>query len=746
MAARGSTVLQFIPSEVYDSPTPPENPTVGKLWRNSNVTPNELLAWKGLSVSNARSYAESKSGASVLFNDLSDNRALDVTVKTVASQAGSGTPSPDNIRTISGKASVTVRQPKKNLVDPLISGSAKNGVTLTYDPVTQEITLNGTCTTNNTTWSFTNIKDAIAEAHVLSLQYVSGTRTLTGFNAVQMAESGWTNAKSVTFPASGTAQTTTSAARAYVDRSIRVDAGSVFTNYKFKLQIEYGATATAWEMYYPIATTLTPDATLYGAVGQEDEEGNDGHVTHRTKLYTILGSESWFWGTTQPANTALVRFSLTVADMATNPAGMCSHFPWATTVGQETEYATGHPSSAQLNIFVNKARIANWSDAGTEAQKIGWFKTWLTGKNIQVVYKLATASNTTGTIASINGADGINTVTSDGASITVGYTGSGWVTLGSVERIAIEAVEITPEFGIKVTQILTDGTNTKNVYTQLYSKGLKIYNADTGDLIGGLYMQNGEVYLFASALADPRVASDFSASIETGTDGSLETFGLVFNKGSDSRSRIGLVQHSAGSTEYDLRMQTDGDFYAKSTAGWVRLTSLGDTGRVYLYGTAMVVVSTNQFIPMSDGGTDLGTASNRWKKVYAASSTISTSDERMKHDIHPADPEMLRKFIMALDVDWFRLNGLDDEQMVGFIAQKFRKAMLESGMPNDYGGYLDELPDHSRLAIRYEQIIAPAVAVLKLHEQENQERDKRIKEQGREIEELKRMVEALLPK
>ncbi len=36
--------------------------------------------------------------------------------------------------------------------------------------------------------------------------------------------------------------------------------------------------------------------------------------------------------------------------------------------------------------------------------------------------------------------------------------------------------------------------------------------------------------------------------------------------------------------------------------------------------------------------------------------------------------------------------------MTGFIAQKFREAMRAAGMPDDFGGYVDELPDHSRLA------------------------------------------------
>lgn len=62
MAARGSQVLQFVPSEVYQSATPPESPSVGQLWRNTSVTPNELLAWTGKGLGYARSYAGMQSG------------------------------------------------------------------------------------------------------------------------------------------------------------------------------------------------------------------------------------------------------------------------------------------------------------------------------------------------------------------------------------------------------------------------------------------------------------------------------------------------------------------------------------------------------------------------------------------------------------------------------------------------------------------------------------------------------------
>lgn len=87
------------------------------MWRNTGVNPNELLAWTGITSNTASAYAVAKSGGAVSFNDLSDDRALDVTVKTIAQQAGSRAPSPKHVRAISGKESVAVSIFGVNLFD-----------------------------------------------------------------------------------------------------------------------------------------------------------------------------------------------------------------------------------------------------------------------------------------------------------------------------------------------------------------------------------------------------------------------------------------------------------------------------------------------------------------------------------------------------------------------------------------------------------------------------------------------------
>ena len=51
--------------------------------------------------------------------------------------------------------------------------------------------------------------------------------------------------------------------------------------------------------------------------------------------------------------------------------------------------------------------------------------------------------------------------------------------------------------------------------------------------------------------------------------------------------------------------------------------------------------------------------------------------------------------------------------------------MRAADIPDDFGGYVDELPDHSRLALRYEQMIAPLVAVVQQQQRRIEEMEKR---------------------
>ena len=337
------------------------------------ATPNELLCWTGGSANAARRYDASKSGASVVIDDLSDDYALDVTVKTVALQAGSGTPSRANIRAISGRASVTA-------------------------------TVNGA------------------------------------------------------------------------------------------------------------GTVLTPLTALCGVTGAEDEIGSDGHETHRTILTALAGTESVSNAGINASATGMYRARITlgtamlpVSDGQVGKLAL-SHFEaiTANAAYAGTEGVSGSSNGLSLYMTIPLSVIGALqgdSDGVKNAAVKAWLAAQVTaGTPGQVVYARAAQVTVTVTAVEIAGMDGTNTVTSNGASVIVDYTGSGWAAVGAVQRLGIENVEVTPEFGLKCTHVLTEGAETKSVYTRLYHGGLQIFDGETNEIIGGLFMKNGVVHLLSTAL------------------------------------------------------------------------------------------------------------------------------------------------------------------------------------------------------------------------------------------------------
>jgi hypothetical protein len=164
--------------------------------------------------------------------------------------------------------------------------------------------------------------------------------------------------------------------------------------------------------------------------------------------------------------------------------------------------------------------------------------------------------------------------------------------------------------------------------------------------------------------------------------------------------------------------------------------------------TATLIVGSGNVRPASDNTVTLGTSSFRWGQIFSGTSTISTSDRRIKYDIQ--DLQLGLDFITALkpveykitegSVKTIRIEEATPEQLAtgtlvedpitqielvrvvtpgarkhaGFIAQEVKDALGQ----NDYGIWcLDDHTDaDSRQSLRYEELISPLVkAVQELH-------------------------------
>ena len=93
-----------------------------------------------------------------------------------------------------------------------------------------------------------------------------------------------------------------------------------------------------------------------------------------------------------------------------------------------------------------------------------------------------------------------------------------------------------------------------------------------------------------------------------------------------------------------------------------------------------------------DQAISLGGTGMRFKQVFAATSTISTSDKNLKHDIFPYD-EKLEKVYMEIQPVSYKLNNYSvvtnhDRTHYGFIAQQIESVLQKYGISNEQVGFL----------------------------------------------------------
>lgn len=205
-------------------------------------------------------------------------RSLNVNIDPV--QAGSGDPSPDNVRPISGWSAVNVWRTGKNLL-PTLSNTTIAGITYMVND-DGSILINGTSTSSAIAYF------ATAGTAVNSL-LESGTYTLSTFNTGITGEAylqvtarskdtgGVTNRHRIT-PSTPIRTFTISDSEYVGDFFIRLSTGAVATNAIIYPQIELGSTATPYEPYSGTQYTIQLGHTVYG--GTLDVTNGVLTVTH----------------------------------------------------------------------------------------------------------------------------------------------------------------------------------------------------------------------------------------------------------------------------------------------------------------------------------------------------------------------------------------------------------------------------------------------------------------------------------
>jgi hypothetical protein len=204
--------------------------------------------------------------------------------------------SPDNPQTLSSLTSFEMFESFKNLmrVDQTFPKTA-SGVTISYDPVTQEFTLNGTASAGAMVDIFNDAtkkyRYKIGKNRTLSIIRVSGTNSDTIQMYHNYGVNGGTESNNFLATLSSAANSITSSRTAAAEETsskiyLYFATGRVFTNLKIKLQIEIGD-ASAWE---PSGIYTTAPITL------KDTANNQLSLCGRALTYNANGTPATWYG------------------------------------------------------------------------------------------------------------------------------------------------------------------------------------------------------------------------------------------------------------------------------------------------------------------------------------------------------------------------------------------------------------------------------------------------------------------
>ena len=313
-------------------------------------------------------------------------------------QEGSGEPSPENVRPIKGRDSVTVERCGENLLDSgrVTEVSAPYGLTVQY--VSGKITISGIYSNPSANASFT----------FMSLSY--RLPPTTKFTLLGLKNSGC-KTDGVRF--------TDNKSRNRIAIDINECTNGEKAEISFYLIAHVGTTApTAYSPYTGQTSTLTLPRTIYG--GTVDAVTGEGQETW--KLLTLDGTETWTPETTNISGKS--GFCLRVKDIQTptTPAqkGQIVCNKYVTRSANDTYTAKTGISIEADNHKYFRIYDEVYADKDVADWKAYLAAQYAAGTPVQISYKLATPTPFTATGAQpIPALSGVNTLMTDANSVTV---------------------------------------------------------------------------------------------------------------------------------------------------------------------------------------------------------------------------------------------------------------------------------------------------------------------------------------
>ena len=185
--------------------------------------------------------------------------------------------------------------------------------------------------------------------------------------------------------------------------------------------------------------------------------------------------------------------------------------------------------------------------------------------------------------------------------------------------------------------------------------------------------------------------------------------------------------------------QSEDTFYNKSHFAGSQYPHIYGNGTYLILGygssQSLQLDNSKRFMPVADNSYTLGYSGYRWKQIYAAAGSISTSDRNAKKDITELDNQSY-DFVMGLKPSKYRFIENESNRIhYGLIAQDVEILLWKLGIKtDDFAGFVkspkikvDEqtrketiIDGEYEYGLRYEEFIAPIIKAIQMQ-------DKRIK-------------------
>lgn len=193
-----------------------------------------------------------------------------------------------------------------------------------------------------------------------------------------------------------------------------------------------------------------------------------------------------------------------------------------------------------------------------------------------------------------------------------------------------------------------------------------------------------------------------------------------------ARTRTGITDNDAGTVLHNLGSIEFSDDYTRIRSRKENASEVvggADSYDISLY------LKKDSFYPDKDNEISLGTATNRFKQLYASTGSITTSDETSKTSIKSINKSLLKEW---KNVEWksYKLKSSVNEKgdkartHTGLIAQDLSKIISNA---KEYGFFCE---DDGKLSLRYQELQAIENAYLR----------EEIKNLQKEIDNLKKKI------